>query len=92
MTILLAGVGFVIFVIVIFVLYRFLRRKPKKPLKQGDYVMLREQYKSRFPEVPTTYALVIEEITNGNAVVVFMTTKNQILKETVPLSALSRAS
>ena len=91
-TIALAGVIFIVAVIVIIVLIRFLRRKPKKPLRQGDYVMLREKYKDHFPGVPTSYAMVIEEITEGKAVVVFMTVKNQILKETIPLYALSRAS
>lgn len=92
MTIASVVLVFVVTVIVIIVLVKFLRHKPKKPLRQGDYVMLREKYKHKYPGVPTDYAMVIEEITDDKAVVVFMTTKNQILKETIPLYALSRAS
>jgi hypothetical protein len=91
-TIALMGFIFVIAVIVIIVLIKFLRRKPKKPLKQGDYVMLREKYKDKYPGVPTDYAMVIEEIKDNKAVVVFMTIKNQILRETIAVHALSRAS
>lgn len=71
--------------------YKLLKKKPKKPLRAGDYVMFKPKYKIQFPGVPTSHALVIEKIENDQAIVVFMTTKNQILRETVPLYTLSKA-
>jgi hypothetical protein len=67
-------------------------RATKRPLKKGDYVMLRGRYKGSFPGVPTSHALVIERLQSNEATVVFMNTKNQILKEIIPIYALSRAS
>lgn len=92
MTIVLAGVLFVAVALIVFALVKVLRRKPKKPLRQGDYVMLREKFKDKFPGVPTTYAMVIEAVVEKEAIVVYMTIQNQILKKTIPLYALARAS
>lgn len=78
--------------VVILIVHNLYKRKPKKPLRQGDYVMLKNRYKKDYPRVPTTHALVVEKLSGEQAVVVFMDIKNQILKETVPLYVLCKAS
>ncbi len=87
----LIGVGILVLAAMVFGLYKFLGKKPKKALRAGDYVMFKSKYKIQFPGVPTSHALVIEKIENDQAIVVFMTTKNQILREVVPLYTLSKA-
>lgn len=84
------GLLFILLVVVVFVTYKFLKKKPKQPLKVGDYVMFKRKYKNLFPQVPTSHALVIEKIIDTEAIVVFMT-MDAISKATVPLYVLSRA-
>ena len=85
------GLGFILFTGVVFVGLKLLKQKPKKSLKVGDYVMLKSKYKNLFPQVPTSYALVIEKIIDNEAVVVYITL-TAISKETMPLYVLARAS
>ena len=85
------GLGFFVLVALLFAIYLFLKKKPNKPLRAGDYVMFKPKYKKLFPHVPITHALIIESILNNEATVVYMTL-NAILKETMPLYMLSRAS
>ena len=76
-----------------FAIYKFsIRKKRKSNFKKGDYVMLRGRYKNNFPGVPTSHALVIEQLQHGEATVVFMNVNNQILKQIIPLYALAKAS
>lgn len=67
-------------------------RRRKSPLKKGDYVMLRKRFQAKFPGVPVTHALIIEQLDTGNATVVFMNLNNQVLKQVIPLYALAKAS
>lgn len=84
------GILFILLVLLVFVAYKFLAKKPKEPLKVGDYVMFKRKYKNLFPLVPTSHALVIEKIIDNEATVVFMTME-AISKATLPLHVLSRA-
>ena len=84
------GLIFIVLVALVFVAYKFITKKPKKPLKAGDYVMFKRKYKNLFPLVPTTHALIIEKLIDKEATVVFMT-MNTISKATMPLYVLSRA-
>ncbi len=84
------GLFFILLIIMVFVAYKFSKKKPKQPLRVGDYVMFKRKYKSLFPSVPTSHALVIEKIIDNEAIVVFMTL-NAISKATMPLYVLSKA-
>lgn len=84
------GLLFILLILIGLAAYNFLKKKPKKQLKVGDYVMFKRKYKSLFPLVPTSHALVIEKIIDNEAIVVFMTL-NAISKATMPLYVLSKA-
>ena len=61
-------------------------------MQRGDFVMLKKQYKSTYPTVPTRMALKIEEIQQEEAIVVFINyDANKICREKVSVSALSNA-
>lgn len=84
------GLLFILITIIAFVAYNFLKKKAKKPLSVGDYVMFKRKYKDLYPQVPTSHALVIEKIVDNSATVVYMTV-NAISRATLPLYVLSRA-
>ena len=89
---LLILIGLTLFISALTVLLLSRKKRSKPILKKGDYVMLRGRFKREFPGVPTSHALVIEQLQEGKATVVFMNVNNQILKQIIPLYALARAS
>jgi hypothetical protein len=63
-----------------------------KKMQSGDFVMLKKQYKTIYPGVPTRMALKIEEIQQEEATVVFINYEaNKICRAKVSVSALSNA-
>ena len=53
----------------------------------GDHVMMKKEYKTKFPNVSTFSILKVEKIDENKATVVFMNDKD-IYHETVPVNAL----
>lgn len=77
--------------VIIFLAIKFSTKKTH-PLKAGDYAMLKSKYKTAYPNVPTMFALKIEQIDHDKAVVIFIHSNNkQVCKETLPVYALSKA-
>jgi hypothetical protein len=61
-------------------------------IEKGDFVKLKQEFKSSYPTIPARMALKIEDIQQNEAIVVFINfDENKIFKERVLVSALSNA-
>ncbi len=91
MILLALGLAIVITIAVLIFYKKPKSKSSKKVLKKGDYVMLKKSFTQHYPGVPTNYALVIDELTSDEAIVVYMDLKNQVLRENISLKALTKA-